>query len=168
MVDIRSTAQETEKKYRKIIDFVRPLPESRVVISDEEERIMYQSNVTSFEQLALIKTVLETLDAPLIIGVWKTADGLQQGYEYENQGTDEEPNLVIVRSKILDENENEIDVPIEYHFSIIEYTKYLHDIIEYNSEGTEISRRRPTESEARNTQVNKFAGSPDRNLQTLS
>ena len=38
----------------------------------------------------------------------------------------------------------------------------LRDKVEYNIEGVEISRRRPTESKALNTQVNKIAGYNDR------
>ena len=103
-----------------------------------------------------------------IIGLWQNDTGLQQGYKYENQGTEEEPNIIIVRNKILDENENEIDEPIAYPFNITEYTKYLADIIEYDSEGQIISSRRPTELEARNIQVNHFLGYSLRNLENLS
>ena len=48
--------------------------------------------------------------------------------------------------------------------SISKYKSMLRDKVTYDSEGVEISRRRPTESEALNTQVNKIAGYNDRQL----
>ena len=48
--------------------------------------------------------------------------------------------------------------------SISKYKSMLRDKVEYDIEGNEISRRRPTESEALNTQVNKIAGYNDRQL----
>jgi len=48
--------------------------------------------------------------------------------------------------------------------SINKYKSMLRDKVEYDAEGVEISRRRPTESEALNTQVNKIAGYNDRQL----
>jgi len=48
--------------------------------------------------------------------------------------------------------------------SINKYKSMLRDKVEYNEEGVEISRRRPTEAEALNTQVNKIAGYNDRQL----
>jgi len=48
--------------------------------------------------------------------------------------------------------------------SISKYKSMLRDVVEYDIEGVEISRRRPTESEALNTQVNKIAGYNDRQL----
>jgi len=48
--------------------------------------------------------------------------------------------------------------------SINKYKSMLRDKIEYDIEGVEISRRRPTETEALNTQVNKIAGYNDRQL----
>ena len=48
--------------------------------------------------------------------------------------------------------------------SISKYKSMLRDKVEYDIEGVEISRRRPTESEALNTQVNKIAGYNDRQL----
>lgn len=45
------------------------------------------------------------------------------------------------------------------------YALHLADIVEYDADGVEISRRRPTEAEAMSTQINKFAGPwPDRIL----
>ena len=46
-------------------------------------------------------------------------------------------------------------------------TKYrgkLKDIVEYDDNGEEVNRRRPTETEAVNTQVNLIAGHPQRKL----
>ena len=48
--------------------------------------------------------------------------------------------------------------------SINKYKSMLRDKIEYDIEGVEISRRRPTEAEALNTQVNKIAGYNDRQI----
>jgi len=48
--------------------------------------------------------------------------------------------------------------------SIQRYSNMLRDVVTYNSEGVEISRRRPTTAEALNTQVNKIAGYNDRQL----
>jgi len=48
--------------------------------------------------------------------------------------------------------------------SINKYKSMLRDKVEYDSEGVEISRRRPTDAEALNTQVNKIAGYNDRQL----
>jgi len=48
--------------------------------------------------------------------------------------------------------------------SISKYKSMLRDKVEYDIEGVEISRRRPTETEALNTQVNKIAGYNDRQL----
>jgi len=48
--------------------------------------------------------------------------------------------------------------------SINKYKSMLRDKVEYDIEGNEISRRRPTETEALNTQVNKIAGYNDRQL----
>ena len=48
--------------------------------------------------------------------------------------------------------------------SISKYKSMLRDVITYDTEGTEISRRRPTDAEALNTQVNKIAGYNDRQL----
>ena len=48
--------------------------------------------------------------------------------------------------------------------SISRYKSMLRDVIEYDEEGVEISRRRPSEAEALNTQVNKIAGYNDRQL----
>jgi len=46
--------------------------------------------------------------------------------------------------------------------SINKYKSMLRDKVEYDIEGVEISKRRPTETEALNTQVNKIAGYNDR------
>ena len=48
--------------------------------------------------------------------------------------------------------------------SINKYKSMLRDKVEYDAEGVEISRRRPTEAEAKTTQVNKIAGYNDRQL----
>ena len=48
--------------------------------------------------------------------------------------------------------------------SINKYKSMLRDKVEYDIEGVEISRRRPTDAEALNTQVNKIAGYNDRQL----
>ena len=48
--------------------------------------------------------------------------------------------------------------------SISKYKSMLRDKVEYDIEGVEISRRRPTDAEALNTQVNKIAGYNDRQL----
>ena len=48
--------------------------------------------------------------------------------------------------------------------SISKYKSMLRDVIEYDIEGVEISRRRPTDAEAKTTQVNKIAGYNDRQL----
>ena len=48
--------------------------------------------------------------------------------------------------------------------SINKYKSMLRDKVEYNIEGVEISRMRPTDAEALNTQVNKIAGYNDRQL----
>ena len=48
--------------------------------------------------------------------------------------------------------------------SISKYKSMLRDKVEYDIEGVEISRRRPTETKALNTQVNKIAGYNDRQL----
>ena len=48
--------------------------------------------------------------------------------------------------------------------SINKYKSMLRDKVGYDAEGVEISRRRPTDAEALNTQVNKIAGYNDRQL----
>ena len=48
--------------------------------------------------------------------------------------------------------------------SISKYKSMLRDKVEYDIEGVEISRRRPTDAEALNTQVNKIAGYNDREI----
>ena len=48
--------------------------------------------------------------------------------------------------------------------SISKYKSMLRDVVEYDEEGVEISRRRPTETEALNTQVNKISGYNDREI----
>jgi len=48
--------------------------------------------------------------------------------------------------------------------SISKYKSMLRDKVEYNIEGVEISRRRPTDAEAKTTRVNKIAGYNDRQL----
>jgi len=48
--------------------------------------------------------------------------------------------------------------------SISKYKSMLRDVVEYDAEGVEISRRRPTTAEAKNTQVNKIARYNDRQL----
>ena len=48
--------------------------------------------------------------------------------------------------------------------SISKYKSMLRDKVEYDIEGVEISRRRPTTAEAKTTQVNKIAGYNDRQL----
>jgi len=48
--------------------------------------------------------------------------------------------------------------------SINKYKSMLRDKVEYDIEGVEISRRRPTETEAKTTQVNNIAGYNDRQL----
>ena len=53
---------------------------------------------------------------------------------------------------------------IQRNHSINKYKNTLNDIVEYDENGEEINRRRPTESEALNTQVNKIAGYNDRIL----
>jgi hypothetical protein len=49
--------------------------------------------------------------------------------------------------------------------SINKYKNSLKDIVEYDENGDETSKRRPTENEALNTQVNKVYGWNDRNIQ---
>lgn len=53
---------------------------------------------------------------------------------------------------------------ISWNHSINKYKAKLKDIVEYDEEGVEISRRRPTTVEASATQVNKIMGWSDRKL----
>ena len=50
------------------------------------------------------------------------------------------------------------------NYSLEKYHNQLSDIVEYNENGEEISRRRPTETEALNTQVSKISGCANRVL----
>lgn len=49
-------------------------------------------------------------------------------------------------------------------YTIQKYRDDLNDVIEYDDEGEEVSRKRPTLAQARLTQVNNIAGYPDRIL----
>lgn len=51
---------------------------------------------------------------------------------------------------------------VSWNHSINKYKSKLKDVVEYDEEGAEISRRRPTTAEASNTQVNKIMGWGDR------
>lgn len=53
---------------------------------------------------------------------------------------------------------------VSWNHSINKYKSKLKDVVAYDEEGTEISRRRPTTVEASNTQVNKIMGYADRNI----
>ena len=66
--------------------------------------------------------------------------------------------MVVVRENLMDELGQEQEEPILHPFDFPEYWKYLADVVTYDSDGVELSRRRPTEEEARNTQVNSFDG----------
>lgn len=155
MIDIRWTlSEEQENTFRKQIDFVRPLPESRKI----DNRIMYQANVKDFWQLEEMKAILQRLDDPQIIWIWDIVNWLQQGYKYNE-------DLEVIRKSVYNEEtweeENEV---VYYPFNLEQYTYYLNDIVEYNENFEEVSRRRPTKEEAQATQVNKFAWMPDRDL----
>ena len=69
-----------------------------------------------------------------------------------------------MRNRVLDEEELEIDEPILAPFDFARYKNSLNDIVEYDDEGIETSRRRPTDEEAKNTQVNSFSGQEPRDL----
>lgn len=53
---------------------------------------------------------------------------------------------------------------ISWNHSINKYKSNLRDMVEYDEEGNEVSRRRPTAEEALNTQVNLIAGWGERSL----
>lgn len=53
---------------------------------------------------------------------------------------------------------------VSWNHSINKYKSKLKDVVEYDEEGAEISRRRPTTAEASNTQVNKIMGWGNREL----
>lgn len=53
---------------------------------------------------------------------------------------------------------------ISWNHSINKYKAKLKDIVEYDEEGNEVSRRQPTQEEALNTQVNKISGHGNRIL----
>lgn len=53
---------------------------------------------------------------------------------------------------------------VSWNHSINKYKSKLKDVVAYDEEGVEISRRRPTTAEASNTQVNKIMGWSDREL----
>jgi len=162
MLDIRENlTEEQENDFRKQIDFVRPLPESRKV----DNRIMYQANVKNIEQLREIETQLKQLDDPKIIWIWEE-NGLQQGYSWRIN-LDEfwiEESREVVRITIITEENWEQEIEIYHTFNLEQYTYYLNDIVTYDENMQETSRRRPTEEEAQNTQVNRFAWSPERDL----
>ena len=151
LTDIRESLSDEQKEYfNSQFDFVADLPEGRTV----NGRILYQGNLGSLKAIEATKQALMQIDHPDIIGVWNRSTGLQQGYKYEpNEETGEK---TIVRSTDEEGNEEEIVHP----FNLPEYLNYLADIIEYDEEGNEISRTRPTEA----TQVNVFAGMPPRDL----
>ena len=48
--------------------------------------------------------------------------------------------------------------------SINKCKSMLRDVVAYNEAGVELNRRRPTDAEAKTTQVNKIAGYNDRQL----
>ena len=54
---------------------------------------------------------------------------------------------------------------INRNHSINKYKNKLKDVVEYDENGDEVSRRRPTELEALNTQVNKVYGWNNRTLE---
>ena len=54
---------------------------------------------------------------------------------------------------------------INRNHSIDKYKNKLKDVVEYDENGDEVSRRRPTELEALNTQVNKVYGWNNRTLE---
>ena len=154
MIDVFNSEKETELLLKEQTILSEIVPESRKV----GDRVLYHIMANNIQEIEDYKEILITIDDPRIIGIWENDTGLQQGYEYENQGTVEEPNLVIIRN----------GEDIYYPFDITEYTKYLADINEYDEEGLIISSRRPTEEEARDIQVNTLAGLKIRNLQNLS
>lgn len=166
MIDIRWTLTETqEQEFKKKFDFVRPLPESRTV-TNWHTRIMYQANITTMNELEKVKIQLQQLDDPRIIGVWNRNTWIQQWYTRPVIQTEEWVTLWDIERE-TEYNEElwwNINVNIDYPFDFNEYWNYLSDIVEYDQDGNELSRRRPTEEEAKNTQVNRFAWMPDRDL----
>jgi len=130
--------------------WVGRLPECR----NDDGRTAYQAEVPDKAVFESIKSVLDSLDSPEVIGVWGD-DGLQIGY-------------IAVYDEATGERsiERDIAVEIDHPFDIAKYANILADIVERDEIGEEISRRRPTIEEARSIQVNRFAGNPDRDLTT--
>ena len=147
------------KEFHKIADWNGEVPEFRIVEDQNGSgklRIAYQATIDSIEQFYTIKSALEFLDAPNPIWVGYTDSGLQYGYKFIE---DEEGTKTIVREKQINpETGGEENVPILYPFDFEEYKYFLKDIIVYNESMEEVSRRRPTDEEARNTHINKFLG----------
>lgn len=174
LLDIRETlTEEQTAHFVSRFDFVAELPESRKI----DGRILYQGDIGNAEALESIKTELEVLDAPDVIGMWNKETGLQQGYIYEEYaGTDTietidengettTETIEVTKKRIVREtDEDGGEVVILYPFNLTEYKKYLADVVIRNTEGEETSRRRPTTEEAKETQVNRFGGLPDRQL----
>ena len=83
-----------------------------------------------------------------MVGVWDVDTGLQYGYMLDDQGA-------VVANP---------DIEPEYPFNIVQYTGMLADIMTRDVDGNILTSVRPTEAQARLTQVNSFYGNTKRDL----
>lgn len=144
--DLTDTPVDTVNVFKRVSHYITKVPESRRV----SNRYLNQATILNIHVLNQIKAILEALGkTPDVIGIWYVNTGFQYGY-YMN-------NAVITRDN---------EIIIDYPFNIAEYANYLNDIVQYDENDNEISRKRPTLTEARNIQINKFYGVPDRDLNT--
>ena len=119
----------------------------------------YQGNARSIEQITELKFILNQFGDCKIIGVWDIKSGLQYGYEYTPlSGT-------VIRKQIQLDDGSKKNIEIVYPFDIFAYKLHLNSIIKYDEEGMIISTKRPSIAQARNIQVNVWAGQPQRDLE---
>ena len=122
------------------------IPEGREVGGFE----IYQGVVHTIDDIEDVKTRLENAGFnPAVVGVWNI-DGPQYGYMWVGSTIERDPDIETAL----------------YPFDFTTYHNYLADIVTYDAQGQPISSRRPTDIEARDTQINYYNGQAPRDLAT--
>lgn len=149
--DQLSESSEITDWFRQLwAEWVWQVPECRIV----DEKATIQANIPSIEVLETIKATLDHLDHPEIIGVWDKTTWLQYGYKNIETWVDEDwfPIYETVRDE---------EIEILYPFDSAKYLHFMQDIVEWDNEWNIVNTSRPTVL----TQVNKWAGQIDRDIQ---
>ena len=129
----------------------------------------------TYDNEVVLKEVLDTFGFPFIKvpemkeGAYLTLLKRNQVLDFEAALLTDDLEMVVIGSyrgngskhRWVAENRK------KFNHTVNKYRRKLNDIVTYDEDGNELSRRRPTKPEAKRTQVNLISGQSKRELEEL-